>query len=123
MEELTSMRKLRWAQKKKQIQEAATEKVKQVSNWVKQNQETLAVAIPAGAVMLKGGLKTVQSLSRNHAVKRDIRDRQTRFYDHGLGMYWHTRRPLTQDELLSVKRRRAAGENYGDIFSSMRLLK
>ena len=123
MVELTNMRKLRWTQKKKQVQEAVTQKAKQASDWVKQNQETLAVAIPAGVVALKGGLKTVRSFNHNHAVKRDIRDRQTRFYDHGLGMYWHTKRPLTQDELLSVKRRRAAGENYGDIFSSMKLLK
>lgn len=123
MKELTSMRKLRWAQKKKQIQEAAVQKAKQVSGLVKENQEALAVMIPAGAVILKGGFNAVRSMSRTHAVKSDIRDRQTKFYDHKLGCYWHTKRPLRTDEQLSVQRRRAAGESYGDIFQSMKLLK
>lgn len=123
MTELTSMRKLRWERRKKAIQEAAVKKSRQVSEWMRENKETLAIAIPAGAVVLKGAMRTVKGISRDRAVKNDIRDRQTRFYDHQLGCYWHTRRPLTTDEQLSVKRRKAAGESYGDIFQSMKLLK
>lgn len=123
MPELTSMRKLRWEKRKKEITEAAAKKAQQVSDWYHQNQEMLKVVVPAaaaGAVSLK---KAVGSVARSRAVKNDIRDRQTRFYDHSLGMYWHTRRPLTSDELRTVQRRKAAGENYGDIFKSMKLLK
>lgn len=123
MAELTSMRKLKWAKKKKEIQEAALAKAKKTSEFIKQNGEAIAVAVPAGAVILKSVTRTIHGLSRNKAVKRDIRDRQTRFYDHKLGLYWHTRRPLTADELRYVQKQKAAGESYGDIFAKMKLLK
>lgn len=123
MTELTSMRKLRLERKKKEIQDAAAEKIQKASNWVRRNQDVLKVTIPAAAVGLGSITKTVRSISHKRAVDRDIRDRRTRFYDHQLGCYWHVKRPLRTDELLAVKRRKAAGESYGDIFQSMKLLK
>lgn len=123
MAELTSMRKLKWAKKKKEIQNAVEIKLHQASKWVKQNREALKVMIPATVVGLNSVAKVVQSTSRKQAMKHDIRDRQIRFYDHQLGCYWYTKRPLRTDELLAVKRRKAAGESYGDIFQSMKLLK
>lgn len=123
MEELTSIRKLKWEMKKKQIQETTAQKVHQVSDWCKRNQEILAVAIPATAVGLKSASRMIGNFARRSAVKHEERDKKTRFYDHSLGCYWYTRRELRSDELLSVTKRRAAGESYGDIFKSMHLLK
>lgn len=123
MVELTSVRKLKWEQRKKKLQEGATQKAKQISNFVRQNQETLAIAIPAIAVGAKSASRVIGSAIRKSAVKSEERDRKTRFYDHSLGCYWYTKRPLRQDEQLSVQRRKAAGESYGEIFKSMKLLK
>lgn len=123
MEELTSIKKLKWEMKKKQIKETVTTKVRQASNWCQQNKEFLVVAIPAATVTAKHALRMGSNVARGHAAKVEERDRDTRFYDHSLGCYWRTKRPLRQDELLAVQRRRAAGESYGDIFASMKLLK
>lgn len=123
MAELTTMRKLKWEMRKKAIIEKATKAAKTTSDWMRQNKETLAIVVPGLAVGVRGASRVVSSAIRKSTVKHEERDRQTRFYDHSLGCYWYTKRPLRQDELLSVKRRKASGESYGDIFKSMKLLK
>lgn len=123
MTELTSMRRLRWEMRKKQFVEEATKKAMQVSNYIRQNQDMIKMVLPVAAVGLTGAKRMVCSMIRKSTVKKDIQDRKTRFYDHSLGCYWYTKRALTADELRSVQKRKRAGESYGDIFASMKLLK
>lgn len=123
MEELTSMKKLKWEMKKKKIKETACQKVHQTCEWCRKNKELLVVAIPTAAAGIRSVSRAAGSFARRSAVKREERDRNTRFYDHSLGMYWRTKRELKPDELLTIQRRKAAGEKYGDILSSMKLLK
>lgn len=123
MAELTTMRKLKWEMKKKQVKEAVTQKVHQVSDWYHENRDMLVIAIPATAATAKYVGRSINAIARKSAAKQEERDRRTRFYDHRLGCYWYTRRELRPDELLAVQRRKASGESYGDIFKSMKLLK
>lgn len=123
MTELTTMRKLKWAKRKKTIEEKARKTAQSASDWMKENKETLAIVVPGLAVGVRGASRVVSSAIRKNTVKHEERSRQTRFYDHSLGCYWYTKRPLRKDELLSVKRRKNSGESYGDIFKSMKLLK
>lgn len=120
MAELTSTRKLRFEMRKKQIQEKCSQIAGTVSEFVRENPKA-AMAIAVGTAST--GAKMVKSLAHQSAVRSDIHDRKTRFYDHSLGCYWHTRRELKPDELIAVQKRRKAGESYGDIFKSMKLLK
>lgn len=48
MIKLTSMKKLRWEARKKKLREEAIEKTIKISEWVKENREMLAVAVPTG---------------------------------------------------------------------------
>lgn len=120
MEELTSTRKLKFEMRKKQIKEKCAQISDAVSEFVRENPK-VAATIAVGTV--SAGAKTVRSLIHHNTIQSDIHDRKTRFYDHSLGCYWHTRRELKPDELLAVQKRRKAGESYGDIFKSMKLLK
>lgn len=117
--EVIDMKKLKWEMRKKQVVEGVTEKAKKLSNLCRENKEVLVVAIPTGAAVIRSASRMIGSFARGRAVKSEERDRKTRFYDHRLGHYWYTRRPLKPDELLYVQKRRSAGEPYGDIFASM----
>lgn len=123
MNETIDLKKVRWELRKRELKEKAMRSAQKVSDFMKENRETLMVVVPAAAVGIKGLTRGVSSVAKRSAVKHEIKDRQTRFYDHRLGQYWHTKRPLKANEQLEVSRRRAAGESYGDIFRSMRLLK
>lgn len=123
MSEVIDMKKVKWELKKRELKEKATAKAVQVRDFVNRNREVLVAVVPAAAIGAKSIARCAGSFARGRAVKAETRDRQTRFYDHKLGQYWYTKRPLKQSEQLEVSRRKAAGESYGDIFRSMRLLK
>lgn len=123
MSETIDLKKVPWELKKRKLKEKATTSVRKISDFIKENRETLVVVVPAAAVGIKSLTRGVSSVAKRSTVKHEIKDRQTRFYDHRLGQYWYTKRPLKASEQLEVSRRKAAGESYGDIFRSMRLLK
>lgn len=123
MSETIDLKKVQWELKKRELKEKAMTGVRKVGDFMKENRETLVVVVPAAAVGIKSLTRGVNAIAKRSAVKREIKDRQTRFYDHRLGKYWYTKRPLKANEQLEVSRRKAAGESYGDIFRSMRLLK
>lgn len=123
MSEVIDMKKVKWELKKRELKEKAAVKVQQGREFVNQNREILVAVVPAAAIGVKSLARFAGSFAKGRAVKAEARDRQTRFYDHSLGAYWYTKRPLKQSEQLEVSRRKAAGESYGDIFRSMKLLK
>lgn len=123
MSEVIDMKKVQWELKKRELKEKASAKARQARDFVNRNREVLVAVVPAAAIGVKSLARCAGSFARGRAVKAETRDRQTRFYDHSLGAYWYTKRPLKQSEQLEVSKRKAAGESYGDIFRSMRLLK
>lgn len=123
MKEFISSRKLKWEIRKRKVKDTVTQTIHQTKEWCKQNAESVIIATPIIVTGSRSLLHTASSFARKRAVKQEIFDRNTRFYDHRLGCYWHTKRELKPDELRIVTKRRAAGESYGDIFASMKLLK
>ena len=61
-------------------------------------------------------------LSRD-AARTDANYKDTHIYDASMGHYWELRRKLTNREWCEIERRLNAGEKYGDILSSMKVLK
>ena len=57
------------------------------------------------------------------AVKMESTLKDTRVYDPSLGHYWELKRKLRNNEWCEVERRLSNGEKYGEILSSMGVLK
>lgn len=120
--ETIDMKKLNWEIKKKKFTEAAIQKARQASAWIRTNQELLVVAIPAAATATSAS-KIARTVFHRSNMKREERERQTNWYDPSLGHYWQLKRPLKQSEQLLVNQRRKSGESLGDIFASMKVLR
>lgn len=56
-------------------------------------------------------------------IHRETKLRNSMIYDRSLGMYWHTKKPLTANQRLMIETRHKAGESYGKILSDMKVLK
>lgn len=97
----------------------AKKKTVDTLQWVKDNPELAALA----AAGLGGAAKGLKSLIRTHNLKQDQYNKERYIYDRSLGMYLHTKRPLRNQDYISINQRRARGEKLSDILESMRLLK
>lgn len=88
--------------------------------WCGENKEVLVVAIPLAVAGITAITKLGGKLIGTYN-ERVLQDKS--IYDHGFGTYWKLRRALTNNDRLTIERRRAAGEKLGDILKDLRLLK
>lgn len=79
---------------------------------------------PQEAAAIAGGLIFAwKKLDKYMGMYRETKIRNSTIYDRSLGMYWETKRPLTTNQRLAIEARHKAGEPYGQILSSMNLLR
>ena len=76
-----------------------------------------------GPLVIGTGTTIMKMVGKKMNIRREEKLKTLFCYDRSLGMYWKLRRPLDNSEWLSVESRRKAGENLGDIFKSMHVLK
>ena len=123
MAELTTMSKLRWEMKKKQLKEEAARKVQQTTDWIKQNKEVLVATLPAAAVIARSTTNVVRSAIRHHTASTEKRSKELYCYDRSLGHYWALKRPLTNSDWILINDRKKNGEKLGDILYNLKVLK
>ena len=107
-------------QKRQEFIERIKMKFDDGKDWVINNKETVVFLTPA----ILGGVATVIKVAGKHANLR--KEEQTKLnycYDRSLGHYWKLRRPLSNDEWISLEKRKANGERMGDILADMKVLK
>lgn len=104
-------------------------KVALVNGWnnfagfVRDNKDVIVIVAPAAAVAIGSAGKVISKAIDAYAVNKEIKDINTRIYDHSLGKYARLKRPLTAKESLTIEERRAAGEKLHTILNDMGLLK
>lgn len=107
--------------KKAKVKAWLREKAEQAKEFYQENKQwIIPMAVATGGVILKQGSK---SLLTAYRTKKQRNVKELYWYDPSAGHYWKLRRELDPREALEVDRRHQAGERYGDIFESMKLLK
>lgn len=99
-------------------------KFENAKDWISNNKE---IVIVMGPIVVGGAISIVKTVTRG--VSRSINNKREAdlknlyCYDRSLGHYWKLRREVSNDEWVKINRRKADGENLGDILEQMRLLK
>lgn len=110
--------------KSKDIAEKAIDKGRQGIKWVMENPEKAAGAAAAGAAFFGGANRLVRSVNRNVTARRELRDKQHRVYDHSLGAFVYTKKPLSKKDIDQIyAERRKTGERVCEIMSRKGMLR
>lgn len=89
-------------------------------DWVIDNKETIIVLAPVVIGVVTPVIKAVSK----HIILGKAKDiKELYCYDRSLGHYWSLRRELTNNEWITIDRRKKCGERLADILESMRVLK
>lgn len=81
-------------------------------------------AIIVGTPLVLGiGKKMINHALRTHRLNLEERNRYKHVYDPSLGMYYETRRKLTNKDKLTIDRRHKNGESIGSILEDLGILK
>ena len=95
----------------------------EIKVWWDNNKEWAAIVVPIAIPCAVGLTKKIISTGAStYRLHLEDKMQTRRIYDHSLGMYWTLKRSLNSNDMLSIERRRKAGEKMGDILSSMRLI-
>ena len=108
----------------KDIAGKAVEKGKEGVRWVIENPDKAAAGAAAGAALLGGANKLVRSVNRNVTARRELHDKKHRVYDHSLGAFVYTKKPLSKKDIDQIyAERRRTGERVCEIMSRKGMLK
>ena len=89
-------------------------------DWVIDNKEMIIVMAPIVVGIATPIIKTVSK----HITLGKAKDLKELYcYDRSLGHYWSLKRELTNNEWLTIDRRKKCGERLSDILADMRVLK
>lgn len=110
--------------KAKDIGRTVAEKSANGIKWVIENPEKAAALTAFGAAITGGANKVIRSVHKDVTERRETKERRTRIYDHSMGAYLYTKRPLKSEEIARINRiRRETGKRTSEILEEMRLLK
>ena len=110
--------------KTKDIAIKASEKGKEGVKWVLDNPQKAAGAMAAGAAFFGGANKLMRSVNRNVTARRELRDKKHRVYDHSLGAFVYTKRPIDSKMVDQIyAERRKTGKRVCEIMAEKGLLK
>ena len=92
--------------------------------WVIENPDKAAAGAAAGAALLGGANKLVRSVNRNVTARRELNDKKHRVYDHSLGAFVYTKKPLSKRDIDQIyAERRRTGERVCEIMARKGMLK
>lgn len=110
--------------KTKDITAQAVKKGKNGIKWVIENPEKAAGAAAAGAALFGTANKFMRSVNRNVTARRELNDKKHRVYDHSLGAFVYTKRPIDSkmvDQIYAERRR--TGKRVCEIMAEKGLLR
>lgn len=92
--------------------------------WVLQNPEKAAAGAAAGAAFFGGANKLVRSVNRNVTARRELHDKKHRVYDHSLGAFVYTKKPISQKDVEKIyAERRKTGKRVCEIMAEKGMLR
>ncbi len=115
--------KIRKEAKKRERKEWFYNKLNDISCWVKNNKEAIAIVAPAICVGAKGIVYIGKQVSRNRILNKERRLKELFVYDHSLGKYLELKKPLKSYQMKTILSRRENGEHLSTILYDMNLLK
>lgn len=111
-------------EKAKNVGNVVIEKGRNGVKWVIDNPDKAAALTAFGAAVTGGANKLIRSVNRNVTVRHEMKEKRTRIYDHSMGAYLYTKRPLKAEEVAKINKvRRQTGKRTSEILEEMRLLK
>ena len=96
------------------------EKLNNGKDWVVDNKETVMVLAP---IVIGIATPIVKMVSKNITLRKAKDVKELYCYDRSLGHYWRLKRELTNNEWVTIDRRKKCGERLADILDSMKVLK
>lgn len=92
--------------------------------WVANNPEKAATIMTAGTVLAGGISKASRSINRTVNNRRELKEKQTRIYDHSLNAYVYVKHPLSSEQIGFINsERRRTGKRVSEILNEMGLLR
>ena len=108
------------SQKVQELKWKLSQKIENGKNFIIDNKETIIVLAP----IVIGAVTPIIKSVNKHITLNKTKDLKNLYcYDRSLGHYWSLRRELTNQEWLTVDRRKKCGERLSDILADMRVLK
>ena len=108
------------SQKVKDLKNKLNKKIQDGKYWIIDNKETIIVLAPVVIGIVTPLIKTI---NKRITLKKAKDLKNLYCYDRKLGHYWSLKRELTNNEWLTVDRRKRNGERLSDILADMRVLK
>lgn len=97
-----------WKKKVKAGLEKVKEGATATVEWCNENKEIIAVAVP---VILLG----IKKIDKHLDVSREAKLKECSIYDHSMGMYLVSKKPLTTAQKLDIDALHKAGMSYREI--------
>lgn len=102
------------------------EKINTVKQMAKDHPEAAAAVGAAGLGALgylgKTLVKGIANSHKRHQQEKADKAKQMRYYDPSLKKWWTLRRPLNNDDLAEIQKRRNRGESLATILRTMNVL-
>ena len=108
--------------KAKLLGHSVKRKVKSGIDWIVANPEAATIIATVGVATVGGACKLAKSGIRAHNLKKEEELKNRYIYDRSLGMYLHTKRPLRNEDYITINERRKNGEKLSNILVSMDIL-
>ncbi len=107
-------------EKTKKTKKSLKTRFNETIEWCEQHKDILMVGVPLVATSIVAVTKFGGKLLNTYNAKT-LQDRY--IYDRSLGHYWRLKRPLSNNQMLLISKRRNEGEALCDILASMKVLK
>lgn len=95
-------------EKTKKVCDTVKETTIAIAEWSIDNKELIAVAVP---VVIFG----IKTLDKNLSIAREAKLKDCSIYDHSMGMYLVSKKPLTTAQKLDIDAMHKAGKSYREI--------
>lgn len=91
--------------------------------WAHENPADAATAILGGLTIVGGGaMKIASDVSKKRKKKQEWIDEECRQWDPRTGTYLYTKKPMTNNQKLSLSQRMKNGEMKAEILRDMKLI-
>lgn len=96
--------------------------VNKTVKWVEEHPQETVALVTAAASLVKSGTAVYSKHQAKVNLKREQELKELYTYDRSIGTYLRRNRPMTQNEIVEVERRKANGEQMALILRDMKLV-
>lgn len=108
--------------KRREFKENVKRKFSNAVNFVSDHKEEIMILSPIIMAGIAGVTKVSKGMIRNHNLNKEQDLKELYCYDRSLGHYWKLRKPLSNNDWMTINNRKKNGETLADILSSMNVL-